>query len=60
MAKTQIKYSFWIGIWKSIKNNAYALVPFAIAVAADVPAEYAWISGLIVYGLKNYYENRSK
>ena len=56
MAKS--KYSFLIGLWKTVKNSAYLLVPFAVAVMADVPAEYAWISGPIVYMLKNYYENR--
>jgi len=52
------KYKFWVGIWKTVKNSAYLLIPFALAILAGVPTEYAWITGPIVYFLKNYYENR--
>jgi len=51
-------YSVLIGLWKTIKNSAYLLVPFVVAVLAGVPEEYAWIAGPIVYMLKNYYENK--
>lgn len=54
------KYSFWIGLGKTIKNSAYLLVPFGLALLATVPAEYAWIAGPIVYMLKNWYQNRNK
>ena len=54
------KYSFWIGIWKTIKNSAYLLIPFLIAVLAGVQVEYAWITGPIMYFLKNLYENKIK
>ena len=54
------KYNFWIGVWKTVKNSAILLVPFALALLADVPAEYAWIAGPVIYMLKNAYQNRNK
>ncbi len=54
------KYNFWIGLGKTAKNSAVLLVPFLLAVVAGIPAEYAWITGPVVYMLKNWYENRSK
>ena len=57
---TKQKYSFWIGILKTIKNSAVLLVPFALALLAEVPAEYAWIAGPVIYMLKNAYQNRNK
>ena len=57
MAK-KVKYSFWIGVWKTVKNSAYLLIPFVLAILAGVPAEYAWITGPIVYFFKNLYENK--
>lgn len=56
---TKIKYSFWKGLWKTIKNSVILLVPFLIAVLAGLPIEYAWIAAPIVYFLKNLYENRT-
>jgi len=53
------KYSFLIGLSKTAKNSAYLLIPFGIALLVSVPAEYAWISGPVVYMLKNYYENKN-
>jgi len=52
------KYNFWIGLWKTIKNSAYLLVPFVVAVLLGMPVEYAWVTGPIVYMLKNYIANR--
>jgi len=52
------KYSKWIGFIKTVKNSAVLLIPFVLAVLAGVPAEYAWISGPIIYFLKNYLENK--
>ena len=52
------KYNFWIGLGKTIKNSVVLLVPFALALLVDVPVEYAWITGPVVYLLKNYYSNR--
>ena len=52
------KYSFWIGLLKTAKNSAYLLVPFAVALLASVPVEYAWLAGPAVYMLKNWAENR--
>jgi len=60
MAKTKQQYSFWIGLGKTAKNSAFLLVPFLLALLAQVPKEYAWISVPVVYMLKNWYENRTK
>lgn len=57
MAK-KTKYSFWIGLKKTVKNSAYLLVPFAIALLLSVPAKYAWIVSPVVYFLKNYITNK--
>ena len=54
----KIKYNFWIGLWKTAKNSAYLLIPFVLALLAGIPAEYAWITGPIVYFLKNYVKNK--
>lgn len=54
------QYSFWMGIWKTVKNSAYLLIPFLIAVLSGVPIEYAWIAGPVIYFFKNLYENRIK
>jgi len=51
-------YSFWVGLWKTVKNSAFLLVPFLVAILATVPAKYAWIAGPVVYFLKNLYENK--
>ena len=51
-------YSFLIGLMKTAKNSAYLLVPFGLAMLASVPAKYAWVSGPVIYMLKNYYENK--
>lgn len=53
-----MKYSFWIGLGKTLKNSAVLLVPFGLALLANIPARYAWITGPIVYLLKNYYSNK--
>lgn len=55
---TKIKYDVWVGLLKTVKNSAYLLVPFAVAILLNVPVEYAWITGPIVYMLKNYAENK--
>ena len=52
------KYSFWIGVGKTIKNSAYLLVPFGVAVLVGAPEQYAWIAGPVVYMLKNFIANR--
>ena len=54
------KYSLITGILKTIKNSAILLVPFALALLASVPAEYAWAVGPVIYFLKNAYQNRTK
>ena len=59
MAKAIQMYSFSIGLWKTVKNSAYLLIPFALALLASVPLEYAWIAGPVVYFLKNAYTNRT-
>ncbi len=58
MAK-KINYSAWIGTWKTVKNSAVLLLPFVLAILAGVPGEYAWISGPIIYFLKNLYETKT-
>ena len=61
MMKKEIKkYSFAMGVWKTVKNSAYLLIPFAIAVLSGLPMEYAILTGPAVYFLKNYFENRTK
>ena len=54
----QNKYSFLVGLGKTAKNSAYLLVPFALALLVSVPAKYAWITGPVVYMLKNYFANK--
>ena len=56
MAKN--KYNFWIGILKTAKNSAVLLIPFGLALLVNVPTEYAWLSGPVVYFLKNFYQNK--
>ena len=56
MAKN--KYRFSIGLVKTAKNSAYLLVPFALAMLMNVPSRYAWVSGPVVYMLKNYLQNK--
>jgi len=51
-------YSILTGLLKTVKNSAYLLIPFVVALLVGIPQEYAWIAGPIVYMLKNYYENR--
>jgi len=58
MAK--IKYSFLIGIAKTAKNSAILLVPFVTAILVGMPLEYAWLTGPLVYFLKNLYETKTK
>jgi len=57
MAK-KIKYSAMIGFVKTAKNSAYLLIPFILAMMVNVPVKYAWITGPILYFLKNYKENK--
>ena len=59
MAKKKTKYSFVVGLLKTVKNSAFLLIPFFLALLAGVPNEYAWLSGPVVYMLKNYYEIKS-
>jgi len=59
MAK-KINYSVWIGLVKTAKNSAWMLVPFLLAVLAEVPIQYAWLASPLAYFCKNYYENRNK
>ena len=54
----EYKYSAWVGLVKTAKNSTVLLVPFFLAVLASVPPKYAWVSGPIVYLLKNWVENR--
>ena len=53
-------YSFLIGLWKTVKNSAILLVPFALALLAEIPTKYAWAATPVIYFLKNAYQNRNK
>jgi len=55
---TKNKYNFWIGLGKTVKNSAYLLIPFAVALLVSVPSKYAWIAGPIIYMLKNFIANK--
>lgn len=52
----EIKYSFWVGLLKNLKNQAVIWIPAVLAFLANVPVKYAWIASVVVYQLKNYYE----
>lgn len=54
-----MKYSKWTGVIKTAKNSSWMLIPFFLAVLANVPVEYAWLAGPVGYFMKNYYENRN-
>jgi len=55
-------YSFFMGLWKSIKNTVIILAPAAgagwLAFQAEAPVEYQpfimALGGFIVYMFKNY------
>ncbi len=49
-------YSFWIGVWKAVKNNLWIWTPALLAFLASVPVKYAPIASVITYVLKNAYE----
>jgi len=53
-------YSFWIGVWKSIKNNLYIWIPALLAFLANVPPKYTPIASFVVYIIKNYFEFNKK
>ena len=52
----RIKYNFWMGVWKAVKNSAILLVPFFVAVLLGLDEKYAWAVSPVVYFLKNMYE----
>ena len=54
-----VKYNFVTGLIKTAKNSAVLLVPFFLALLVSVPIEYAWVTGPIVYLLKNWYSNKN-
>ena len=56
----QNKYSVLVGLAKTAKNSAFLLIPFILAILANVPMEYAWLATPITYFLKNLYENKIK
>lgn len=56
----QNKYSVLVGLAKTAKNSAFLLIPFVLAILANVPMEYAWLATPITYFLKNLYENKIK
>ena len=60
MAKKTQVYSVLIGLFKTGKNSSILLIPFLLALLVGVPSEYAWITGPIIYFLKNAWDNRTK
>lgn len=61
----ETKYNFWIGCWKSIKNNAIILGGAAISHliltrANWLPEEFGWldmvIGGFVAYLAKNKFQ----
>ena len=52
------QYKFLVGIRKTFKNSAVLLIPFWVAVLTGLPIEYAWLTGPVIYLLKNYYSNK--
>ena len=52
------KYSFKVGLIKTLKNTLVLFGPAILAFLANIPLEYAWISGPIAYMVKNYLENK--
>ena len=56
----QNKYSVLVGLAKTAKNSAFLLIPFILAILANVPMEYAWLATPITYFLKNLYEDKIK
>ena len=52
------KYSFTIGLWKTIKNGLIFWFPALAAFLTNVPPEYGVIAGFVLYLLKNYIANK--
>ena len=57
MAIEQKGYSWTLGAWKTIKNVAVVLLPYAVLVSQDVPQEWSALAALLVYWLKNFVGN---
>ena len=63
-----IKYSFGLGLWKSLKNTLVVFVPALLAgwyaFESNVPTEYAgliaFVGGFITYMLKNYIQVKTE
>jgi len=57
-----MSYSFWTGLWKTIKNGLIVLAPSIVAFITNLPADiqtvYAMPIGFILYFIKNYIQNR--
>jgi hypothetical protein len=51
-------YSFLIGLWKTLKNGLIWWAPALITFLSNVPIEYAGVASVLIYILKNWYENR--
>jgi len=57
MAKnTKVEYSFWIGIFKTLKNSIIMWAPAIIAFFTNVPVQYAGLASVVLYLFKNWYE----
>ena len=54
----KINYSVLIGLKKSLKNWLIMFGPAILAFLANVPPQYAVITGFVAYFIKNWIENK--
>lgn len=50
-------YSWLLGLYKTAKNVAVVLLPYAVLVSQDVPQEWSVAAALVVYWIKNFVGN---
>ena len=49
-------WKFMVALGKSLKNNVIVFVPAIVSVLSGMPQEFAPLTSIAVYMLKNYYE----
>ena len=54
----KVKYNFWVGLKKTAKNAAIFLLPSLVAWQASLPQEYAGLVSVVIYLIKNYWQNK--
>ncbi len=52
------KYSWLIGLKKTIKNALIMFGPTAVVMLLGIQGRYAWLAGGVAYMIKNYISNR--